>query len=515
MYQQTAKQIYDSLEGKRQQYLDRARTCSRLTLPYIMPEDGFSSSTRIETPFASVSARGVNNLASKLLLALLPPNAPFFRLNVDTYSLKAEGADDSVISTIETGLQQVEEAVMDEISRETYRSGLHEALKHLIITGNALVYLPNDGGMRVFHLDRYVLDRDPMGNVLHIATKETIAKRALDKDLYDVVINQDTNVKADDTCNVYTAICRTDKGWHVFQDINGIRLPGEGMFPLDKNPYIPLRFSLVSGESYGRSYVEEYLGDIQSLESLTKSIVEGSAAAAKVLFLVNPNGTTRARTLAESPNGAITQGNANDVSVLQLNKFNDFKVAQETMNQIKERLGHAFLLTSGVVRDAERVTAEEIRMLSMELESSLGGLYSLLSSELQMPMVTRLMEVMGKKKALPKLPKDIINPVIVTGVEALGRGNDLQKLDMFLAGAGQVVGQQVVAQYVNVSEYFKRRATSLGIKTTGLVKTEEEIQGEIQAAQAQTLMERGTPNAVNALSQQIQQQQQIGSEEGQ
>ena len=77
----TAKQVYDTLEGHRYQYLDRARSCSKLTLPYVMPEEGHGAHSRLETPFQGVGARGVNNLASKLLLALLPPNAPFFRLN--------------------------------------------------------------------------------------------------------------------------------------------------------------------------------------------------------------------------------------------------------------------------------------------------------------------------------------------------------------------------------------------------------------------------------------------------
>jgi len=223
--------------------------------------------------------------------------------------------------------------------------------------------------------------------------------------------------------------------------------------------------------------------------------------------MVNPNGTTRARTLAESPNGAITQGNAQDVSVLQLNKFNDFRVAQETINAIKDRLGHAFLLTSGVVRQAERVTAEEIRMLSIELESALGGLYSLLSTELQMPMVNRLLVVMKKKKSLPELPKNVVNPVIITGVEALGRGNDLQKLDLFLAGAAQVVGAEAVAQFVNVSEYFKRRATSLGIKTQELIKSPEQMQQEAQEAQQAAMMQAAVPNGVNAISSQLSQAQ--------
>ena len=513
MHDKTAEGIYTSLEGKRWNYVDRARSASKLTLPYVMPDEGFGSHSRLDTPFQGVGARGVNNLASKLLLALLPPNAPFFRLAVDEYGLKAEGAPEELITDIETSLQQVESAFMEEVSRGTYRTAIHEALKHLVITGNALLYVPNDGGIRVFHLDRYVVERDPMGNVLTIATKETLAYSTLSAQMKEVAGLHDKG--DDDTCDLYTAVCREEKGWRVWQEINGNTIPtSEGYFALDKSPYIPLRFCRIEGEAYGRGYVEEYLGDLQSLEALTKAIVEGSAAAAKVLFLVNPNGTTRAKTLAESPNGAIVQGTANDVSVLQLDKFNDFRVAQETIETIKDRLGHAFLLTSGVVRNAERVTAEEIRMLGQELEAALGGLYSLLSSEMQLPLVNRLMEVMNKKKTLPTLPKDVVKPIIITGVEALGRGHDLQKLDLFLAGAAQVVGPEAIAQYVKVDEYFKRRAVSLGIKTDGLVKTEEEMAMEQQQAQQMQMAEKLGPAGIKAMSDQslAQQQQQQPSE---
>ena len=97
---------------------------------------------------------------------------------------------------------------MDQVAEETYRVTIHEALKHLIITGNALLYMPDDGGMRVFHLDRFVIERDPMGNVLKIATKESIAKAALDEDLREAVL-QTTGYagSSDDTCDLYTAIC--------------------------------------------------------------------------------------------------------------------------------------------------------------------------------------------------------------------------------------------------------------------------------------------------------------------
>lgn len=515
-YKETAEQLYTKLEGQRDSYLQRGRQAAKLTLPYVLTEEGFGTSSRLNTPFQGIGARGVNNLASKLLLALLPPNSPFFRLQVDTNKLQQEGAPEEVISEIDSALRKVEDKVMDEIAKERYRIAVHEALKQLIITGNALLYMPEDGGMRVFRLDRFVIERDPMGNVLYIATKETVSYSALDEEIKQAIGQDPNSTKgADDTVNLFTAICRHGDKWLIKQDVNGILLPDNGgIIPLDKSPYIPLRFSRIDGEAYGRGYVEEYLGDLQSLEALTRAIVEGSSAAAKVLFLVNPNGTTRAKQLSDSPNGAIVQGNAADVSTLQLNKFNDFRVAAETINTIKDRLGQSFLLTGNSIRNAERVTAEEIRMVSQELESALGGLYSLLSNEMQLPLVNRLMGVMQKKNNMPKLPKDLVNPVIVTGIEALGRGHDLQKLDAFLAGAAQVVGPQAIATYVNIDEYFKRRATSLGIKTAGLIKTQEELMEEMQRAQMQQMAEKLGPSAIkSATDQSLAQEEQAPPEQ--
>jgi hypothetical protein len=238
----------------------------------------------------------------------------------------------------------------------------------------------------------------------------------------------------------------------------------------------------MDGEDYGRGYVEEYLGDLKSLESLTQSIVEGSAAAAKVLFLVRPNGTTRVKTLAESPNGAIVTGDDNDVSSLQLGKSQDFQVAQQTIQLLQTRLSRVFLMNSSIRRDAERVTAQEIRVAHQELEIALGGVYAVLSQEFQLPLVELLMHKMQKENKIPKLPDEGLKPLIVTGVEALGRGEDLNKLQQFLQTL-LPLGPEVM-QEVNISDYISRLAGSLGIDTEGLIKDEEQKQLEAQAQEA-------------------------------
>lgn len=490
----TAAHLYSELETQRDSYLLRGRDCSRLTLPTLLPDEGASEVTKFPTPFQGMGARGVNHLAASLLMSLLPPNQPFFRLVLDEEAVRALGEVEEYKTEIDQTLSSIERAVMQEIETLAIRSAVFEALKHLIVTGNALVYLGEEG-IRVFHLDRYVVKRDPSGKVLKIVVKETVSPIELPEEAQPLVQNKRAT---EDSVDLYTCIHNTGKGrYEAYQEVMGQRLPSSyGSYKEDSMPWLALRMNRVDGESYGRGYVEEYLGDLRSLEGLTQAIVEGSAAAAKVLFLVNPNGMTRADVLAKSPNGAIREGMASDVSTLQLQKQADFGVALQAISGIRERLNYAFLLAESTIRNAERVTAEEVRLTTAAVERQLGGIYSILAQEFQLPLVNRLMDSMSRKKKLPRVPKEFVKPMIVTGIDALGRGNDLVKLDALLAGVAQTFGPQAVAQYINAGEYLARRAAALGIDTKGLIKSQEDMANEGNRAMMANMTEKLGPSVV-------------------
>ena len=496
----TGKALYLNLETRRFPYLERARDCARLTLPHLMPDEGDKTAYKFPTPYQSVGARGVNNLSSALLLSLLPPNAPFFRFIIDpkaardleTISPRAKGEAEQTLSNMER-------MVMKEIEGQNIRVALFEALKQLIVCGNVLLYFPDEGPMRVIRLDRYVVKRDPMGHVRKIVIKENVSPAVLPPEA--AAIAKTCMCSHEDTVELYTcAHMMPDDKVEVYQEIGGVVLPDSvSTYPLERNPFLALRMHRVDGEDYGRGYVEQYYGDLVSLESLSKSIVEAAAASAKVLFLVNPVGTTRPKKLAQSANGSIIEGNAADVTVLQVAKAADLTVALQTMNTINERLSYAFLLTEASIRNAERVTAEEIRLVTQSIERQLGGIYSLLSQEFQLPLVNRIMDRLTKAKKMPKIDKKMVTPTIVTGIDALGRGNDLNRLDIYLQGIAQILGPGGLQQYVDFREYMNRRAAALGIDTAGLVKSEEQIAQEQQLAMQQQMLMQAGPQAARTL----------------
>jgi hypothetical protein len=242
-----------------------------------------------------------------------------------------------------------------------------------------------------------------------------------------------------------------------------------------------LRFNTVDGEDYGRGRVEEFLGDLKSLEALSQALVEGSAAAAKVVFTVSPSATTKPQTLAKAGNGAIIQGRPDDIGVVQVGKTADFRTASEMAATLERRLAEAFLVLQ--VRQSERTTAEEVRLTQMELEQQLGGLFSLLTDEFLKPYLNRYMLVLQRSGQLPKLPKDLVRPEIVAGVNALGRGQDRESLTAFITTIAQTLGPEALMKYINPDEAIKRLAASQGIDVLNLVKSMQDVQAETQQQQ--------------------------------
>lgn len=491
---ETAKSRYAKLEGDRRPYTDRAEKCAKYTIPMAFPKDTDSASTNYETPYQSIGARGVNNLTSKLMLALFPPNAPFFRLALGDDIENALGDDSATRQQWEEALSKLERKITSYMETHQIRTTANEALLQLVIAGNVCVFLPPaEGGMRIYRLNSYVVSRDGIGNVLEIIAKESVAYGALPPEAQNA-IGEAGAVDADRAYDVYTHTYLEGDVYKSYQEVEGAIIKGsEQEYPKDKSPWIPLRLKKMDGESYGRSFVDEYLGDLKVLEALSKSVAQVAAVASNILYLVNPNAVTRISELSKAKSGDFIRGKIEDIQILQVNKTSDLQITENAIQSIEGRLSYAFLLNSAVQRNAERVTAEEIRYVANELEDTVGSIYSILSQEFQLPLVKRFMIQMTREGAIPDLPQGSkgVEPLIVTGIEALGRGHDLTKLDTFIRYAQ--VFPEAFQTSVKQGEILRQIATALGIDSSSVVKTDEEVQQEQQQQMQMQMAQQAVP----------------------
>ena len=506
----SAKERYDYLSSDRSQFLSEAEDAGKLTLPYLIRghEENAKGMKQLKTPWQSVGAKGVVALASKLSLSLVPPQTSFFKLQVDESQLGQEFPPE-VKSELDLSFAKIERTILDAIAASDDRVVIHQALQHLVVGGNALIFMGKKG-LKLFPLNRYVIERDGNGDVIEIVTKERINKKLIkhllpkelgeDEYVDSVVDEGGKDIGGKEECDVYTHVTRDNNRFIWHQEVYGHKLPGsQSKSPADTTPWLPLRFNTVDGESYGRGRVGQFIGDLKSLEALSQALVEGSAAASKVVFVVSPSSTTKPQTLASAGNGAIVQGRPDDIGVIQVGKTADFQTAYQLMGQLEKRLNEAFLILS--VRDSERTTAQEVQMTQLELEQQLGGLFGLLTVEFLVPYLNRKLSVFQKTGEIPRIPKGMVKPIIVAGINALGRGQDVQALGSFLQTIAQTMGPEAIQQFINPDEVIKRLAAAQGIDVLNLVKSVQDIQQQ-QQQQAQQAAEmeaiKGAPNMMKA-----------------
>ena len=529
------KARYSRLSTDRQWFLDEAYESAKLTIPSIVPsqvdittQTNDGSPENLAKPWQILGARGVRNLASKLNLALFPPTGAFMRYQLHP-EVKKELEDSrrgAERSEIEKGLAIRERLIMDDVDSQNVRTKTDLAFKHLLVAGNVLLYLMPEGGLRVFPLNSYVVRRDFVGTPIEIIYVEPMARETLPEEIVDALLangqpedptNPGTLEKDKDgrkSVDVYTRIELREQRYFVSQEALGVPIPGKaGSFVKDKLPFLPLRFSSIDGEDYGRGYIEEFRGGLRSLERLQQAITLGAVNAAKLVPLVRPGAALTPAKLMRAENGQALLGYPEDVTMLQQNKQADFVVAESTSQRLSNELAAAFLLNSSFQRSAERVTAEEIRRMAEELEDALGGIYSVLAQELQLPIALRTEQRLIKKGLLkPVKPKDAVKAVVVTGLAAVGRGHEFNRNREFYA---HLVGEiqpliPEIGRWLKPQEIINRAAIGVGIPEEGLIKTAEEIAQEDQQAQQQAqmaeLLKAGAPEFAKAGAQEVSSQ---------
>jgi len=480
------KKRYNQLKDERESFLLRARRCSELTLPLVVRDQYNNKDTgdiSFASPWSSLGARGVNNLSSNLMLSLFPTNLKFFRLLVSDNAFEEYGDQAEQIKTeVDASLATIEQTVFEEIEDKNLRPVIFEALKNLIIAGNSLLYVQPDGNIRNYALEDYVVHRDIEGNVTDIIAREQISKTVAENLGIDTDLPSDDGFKDNDkNIDIYTCVQLTDKNeYRIYQEVNGKVLKDtEEYIPVDKLPFLALRMSKVTGESYGRSYVEGLYGDLRSLEGLTKAMVEAAAISAKIVFMVNPASTTRARSIAQAENGDVINGNASDVTTLQANKGADMNVAFQAAQNIEQRLAFAFNLLDNALPAGGRTTATEINALINSLEKVLAGTYAMLSSEFMRPLVRVIINRLAEEKKIPEIPKEV-KLIISTGVSSLGRASDLERLQQFVGMATQMT-PEAYGQVVDQRALMQALVRAVGVDTN-ILKSNEQLQQEQQQA---------------------------------
>jgi hypothetical protein len=475
---------YTSLQDKRNTYLTKAQDYSRMTLPNVFPIET-DGATESQHGFSSIGAKVTNHLVNKMVQVLFPAHVPFFKLDFTEEAKLALAAKKLDATALKELLQVATETATNLQSKKASRVAFIEALKQLIIGGNTLLHLPKGNRAQAIPLSHYVLVRDTYGSVVEFITLQSKHLNTFPEELQTLIKKamKSKGVQADkqdaEDVDLYTWVYRESPDTFVVaQSAYDVLLADKQTVKADELPWIPLSWNLAYGRDYGNGYVEDYSGDMYAAEFLSEALAKGLVLMADVKYMLKAGSITRPEDIFGTPTGEVITGNLDDVGVLQLEKYANYEYINTVLQEIRKSISDGFLMGHATRRQGERVTAYEISQDARELEQSLGGQYSLFGETWQKPYATLLVNEAGLD-----LPDNSIEPEILTGLDALARAGELEKIRQYTEAMQWVTTWSEPQQAMTDHRIYGREvAASLGIKQPW-IKSEKQMQAEAQAMQ--------------------------------
>jgi len=374
--------------------------------------------------------------------------------------------------------------------RAGFRSRMRTAISQLLICGDVLLQLTDRYSIKVHRLDNYVTFRDTSGDVLYHITQEEIDPLSLSEKMLEtcnldkeMLRNKSTEQRM---CKLYTRVAWQwdSESWLIQQEVNDKIIVTSKE---ETSPYFSVPFELAPAAHYGIGLCQSNIGDIRSMNELTERTLDFAALASKHLFALDHNSQVRPQDLAQ-PTGSVIQarvtaGQISDVGVLRADKLTDFNVVNSVRESIRRDLSSVMLMEGETTPTGDRVTAYQVQRVAMELEGALGGVYAPIADAMQVPLIERLLYQLRRDGDLPELPQESVEIEAVTGISALSREADQGKLMQLMQVLAQL-GPDTMSR-LDMSVLLDLMMRQSGIYEPGLVKSQEDIDAEREAAMEQ------------------------------
>lgn len=512
-----AETLYDHYAKDRENVIETARDLAEITIPSVMPPDGYRVGDNIGENNQSANAMCVNTLASKLMFMALPPDRPVLRFEPIEHKIQADiRANPKLWTMVDAGLARLEIEHRKRMEATTIRSAYVGATKQLIVAGN-VCWEHLDIDNPIYHpITCYVVKRNTKGQQLLVILKRKVDVIDLDDDVVEMIYRRKPELETggkewEQQVDIY-CVCKRVRdaedpsgyAWEYWEEFEGEMIRDtEFTADYDAPPLYAAWMIPVYGQNWGRSYCEEYRGDLRAIENFSAAVGDGAAAASLILLFLAPGSRTSAKAIRDANNMELFTGKAEDLSMFRSEKQQDFAFVNTVLEKSIQRLGRAFLLVSSVQRQAERVTAQEWQLMAREIDEAMGGTYSELAQSFQRLVVNRFVILHNEAaKTLPKLPPGIFRVAVITGIEAMGRSIEGEAL-VRATGTAIELTKGAALERIDIGELVERIYIGEGVKTDGLLMSEDQVmQQRDQAKQDMmkaTLLEKGAGPAVQAV----------------
>lgn len=376
--QNNLEQMYRRALDARAPWLARWDAAMRYTMP--------SNDTDVATLFDATAADAVDNLAASIYSLMTPPESLWLTLIPES-----DASPDADAATA---------ALRANLNDSNFYTTIHQCYLDLVILGTACLFMAETpiGASSAFSFTAVPMrDIAILPNaVFHTATMpacEVLEKYPTWTPPADIA----DQIKRDPATPLRLVQSLVGTEFTAWLDVGGDienNIVARGTF--ETNPYIIFRWSVLSGEQYGRGPVLRALPDIKTANKVVELVLKNATIAVSGIWQADDDGVINLNNINLTP-GAIIPKAVGSSGLTPLSSGADFDVSQIILKDLRERIRHALLADRLGLLSEKEMTATEIMARNSDMMRILGATYGRLLHEFIRPLTDRGLQILSRR----------------------------------------------------------------------------------------------------------------------
>lgn len=382
--QNNLQQMYRRALDLRAPWLNRWDSALRYTMP--------TADDEVATLFDATAADAVDNLAASIYSLLTPPESLWLSLVPES-----EDSPDAITATM---------ALRANLNDSNFYTTIHQCYLDLVILGTACLFMSENpiGADSAFSFTAIPMKDIAILQNAVFHTTSMSAREVMEKypswtppaDIRDAI-------KKDPETPIRLVQSLVGKDFTAWLDVGGNienNIVSTGTF--ETNPYLIFRWSVASGELYGRSPVLRALPDIKTANKVVELVLKNATIAVSGIWQADDDGVINLSNINLTP-GAIIPKAVGSSGLTPLSSGADFDVSQIILKDLRERIRHALLADRLGLLSEKEMTATEIMARNADMMRILGATYGRLLHEFIRPLCERGLQILSRRGVIDKI----------------------------------------------------------------------------------------------------------------
>ncbi len=375
---QNLNKMYNKALKLREPWLHRWDDARRYTVP--------TTDTEVATLFDGTAADAVDNLAASIYTLLTPPESLWINL-----VRESDASPDPDIATA---------ALRANLNDSNFYTTVHQAYLDLCIYGTACLFMAENpiGSDSAFSFTAIPInDLAVLPNAVFHATTISGSEAISRYPTWTPTNDLRKKIEHDPDMPLRMIQSLVGQQFTAWLDIGGDienNIVATGTF--ETNPYLIFRWSVCSGELYGRSPILRALPDIKTANKVVELVLKNATIAVSGIWQADDDGVINLQNINLTP-GAIIPKAVGSSGLTPLHSGADFDVSQIILNDLRDRIRHTLLADRlGLMSDRE-MTATEVLARNADMMRVLGSTYGRLLHEFIRPLCERGLQILSRR----------------------------------------------------------------------------------------------------------------------